>query len=83
MLILFGLISFLYLKNATDIYTKAQTLHRLEVERQKLITEQEVKTMNVARIRSLNHIEQSTPVSKMIPQRNMIYLNPETEVAKR
>lgn len=83
MLALFGLISFLYLKNATDIYTKAQTLHRLEVEREKLITEQEVKTMNISRIRSLNHIEQSPSVQKMIPQRNMVYLQPETEVAVR
>lgn len=82
MIVLFGLISMLYLMNATEVYTKGQTLHRLELERQKLVTEQETKTMNVSRIRSLNYIEQSPAVQEMIPQRNMVYLQPATEVAR-
>ena len=83
MLILIGVMSLLYLMHATDIYTKGQTLRKLEVERQQLIGAQEAKQMNVSRIRSLSNIEQSEAVQKMIPQRSIIYLKPETEVAKR
>ena len=66
--------SMLYLMNFTDVHTKGYELRKLELSREDLLSQHEVKMMNVARVRSLSHIQESGGVGTMIPAQNPIYI---------
>lgn len=83
MIVMAGIMSLLYLMHFTDIHTKGYTLRKLELERNGLRITKESKQMNIEKVKSLNHIQNSSAVSHMIPARNPIYLKPEAEYAKR
>lgn len=83
MIFLAGLMSLLYLMHFTDIHTKGYTLKKLEIERQELRNQQEIKIMNVAKVRSLARIKESEAVARMVPLKNPIYLKSDTAMARR
>lgn len=83
MIIMAGVMSLLYLMHFTDVHTKGYLLRKLEIDRESLKITQEMKQMNIAKVKSLSHIQNSSTVSRMIPVRSPIYLKSETEVAKR
>lgn len=82
MVMLGGLMSFLYLMNYSDIQTKGYQLRKLEMERQELRTQHEIKMMNVSKVRSLGHIQKSAQLARMVPLRNPIYLNADSKLAR-
>jgi hypothetical protein len=82
MLIIGGFMSMLYLMNFTDVHTKGYEVTQLEGAREELVTQHEIKTMNLARVRSLSHIQGSSTVQRMIPARDPIYIV-DTPVARR
>lgn len=83
MILLAGLMSMLYLMHFTDIHTKGYSLRKLEIEREALRSQQEIKVMNVAKVRALEHVQAGAKVTSMVPLRNPIYLKDDTAVAKR
>jgi len=78
MILVAGLMSFLYLMQFTDIHTKGYSLRRLETEQYVLKNAQESKYTNISRVRSLSHIQETDQVRRMIPAGNPIYLKPDT-----
>lgn len=74
MIFMTGLMSLLYLMHFTNIHTKGYLLKKLESEREVLKNQQEIKRMNVARVKSLNHIRESSKVQNMLPIKNPIYI---------
>ena len=78
-----GILCMLYLMHFTDIHTKGYELRKLELARNELVTQHEIKTMNVARVRSLSHIETSTVTASMIPMRNPIFMTGDKAFAQK
>ena len=83
MIIMAGVMSLLYLMHFTDVHTKGYMLRKLEIERERLNITQETKQMNIAKVKSLTHIQNSEAIRRMIPARNPIYLKSDSEVARR
>jgi len=83
MIVAIGLISMMYLMQFTDIHTKGYSLRRLEGERDRLKTTQEIKYTNVSRVRSLSHIQQTEQVKRMVPATNVVYLKPDTAIVQK
>lgn len=83
MIVMAGIMSLLYLMQFTDIHTKGYQLRKLEIEREQLQVVQETKQMNLAKVKSLEYVQNSQTVQQMIQVKSPIYLKPENEVASR
>lgn len=81
MTFMIGVLSFFYLMEFTQIHTKGYELRRLEVKKDSLITAQEIKSTDIAKLKSLNTIRESSITSGMIPARNPIYIKRDGTVA--
>lgn len=82
LIMLMGILS---LASLNDKATKGYLVNKLESERQDLITDGEISDMLILRARSLEIIESSDTVKRMVkPDReNMVYVTPITVVAQR
>ena len=68
---------------STRQVTKGYALNRLEALHQDLVQASEVKDMQLSTVRSLNNIQQSSKVRRMVRPRSVVYLNSDTTIAKR
>ncbi len=83
LIVMAGVMSLLYLMHFTDVHTKGYLLKKLELERDELVEAQEIKQMNLAKVKSLDHIQSSGAIQGMVPARNIIFLKSESEVAQK
>lgn len=77
-----GVLSFVYLVKFTEIHTKGYQLRKLEIEKDRLLSTGETQSTNIARLKSLNSIRQSSVTSGMIPARNPIFIKKDGSFAK-
>ncbi|MFA7685426.1 MAG: hypothetical protein WCX95_01350 [Candidatus Gracilibacteria bacterium] len=68
---------------STRQVTKGYALSKLEATHQDLVKVSEVKDMEISMVRSLNSIQQSSKVSRMVKPRSIAYLSGDTAIAKR
>ncbi|MBI4994902.1 hypothetical protein HZC21_04650 [Candidatus Peregrinibacteria bacterium] len=78
---LIGVMSFFYLVKFTEIHTKGYQLRKLEIEKNKLLTSQEVKRTDIANLRSLQAVRESAIVSTMIPAKNPVFIKQDSSFA--
>lgn len=78
---LIGIMSFFYLIKFTEIHTKGYQLRKLEIEKNKLLTNQEVKRTDIANLRSLQAVRESAIVNAMVPAKNPIFVKQDPSVA--
>lgn len=81
-IIVIGLLSFVYLVNFTQLHTKGYQLRRLELEKEKLISVREVQNTNIAKLKSLATLQESNVINRMIPARNPIFIKRDGSFAK-
>lgn len=80
---LVALVSLLYLANANRNATKGYALKTLEMERTRLITENEIWDMEIARVQALNNIQNDNNVRYMVKADAPMYVRGDTAIAKR
>ena len=78
-----ALITVVTLLFSTRQVTKGYVLDSLEVQHQGLTKESEVKDMQISSVRSLNYIEESSKVRRMVKPRGIVYIDADTALAKR
>ena len=81
MTFLIGFLGFLYLVKFTEIHTKGYQLRKLELEKTKLLTAQEMQLTNIAKLRSLSTIRESDVASRMVQMKAPIYVTKEGSLA--
>jgi len=82
LLILFVcLMSILFLVHYNNMATKGYVLKRLEVERQALLAEQEIKDMHLAEITSLEALKNRDKVAAMYNVNDKMFIMEETGIA--
>lgn len=77
-----GLLSFFYLMKFTEIHTKGYELRKLEIEHGKLLTAQETKVTDIAQVKTLRAIRESSIISGMVPARSPIFIKHDGNIAK-
>jgi hypothetical protein len=77
------IMSIMFLVHYNNMATKGYVLKKLDVERQKLITEQEIKDMHLAEVRSLEAIQTRTIVAKMVNMNEPQFVREDTGIASR
>ena len=77
------LMSILFLIHYNNIATKGYVLKRLEVERQQLLSEREVKDMHLSEIRSLDVIKGHDKIARMINVNDPQFVREDTGIASR
>ncbi|MBD3330982.1 hypothetical protein GF354_05675 [Candidatus Peregrinibacteria bacterium] len=83
-LVLFvALITVITLVYSTKQVTKGYVLNALDAEHQELIKVREVKDMEISKVRSLNYIQESEKMSKMVRPRSVVYVNGGSTIASR
>lgn len=83
LLVLGALMSLLYLMEYNGIHTKGYELKKLELERDKLQVQREIKNTNLSKVTSLQHVENSETVKRLIPMRNPVYASSSSSFARR
>lgn len=81
--ILIGIISLVYLAHANRNATKGYALKSLELRRSKLLTENEVWDMQIARVKSLSNIQSDPNVLTMVKAEQPKYVRGDTAIASR
>lgn len=71
--ILFSLISLFYLAQSNQITTKGYVLRELEVEKSKILSENERLQVEAARLESLNKISSKAEELSMVPVNDLRY----------
>ena len=81
--LLFSLVSILYLAQNNQITTKGYILKELETERTKILSENERLQVEAARLESLSKISQEAEKLSMVPLRDLRYFGTTTSVLAR
>ena len=76
---LIGFISFMYMVKFTEIHTKGYEVNRLEIQRNKLLTERELQRKDIESLKSLQAIRDGTHY--MVASRNTVFIMHETGFA--
>lgn len=76
-------VSLIYLAHANRVATRGYVLKKLELEKNELVTEQEIWQQKVSEAKSLGAIKSSSVVENMRRVRESIYVRTNMEVAKR
>lgn len=83
-LVLFvALVTVITLVFSTRQVTKGYALNELEATHQKLVKANEVNDMKISTVRSLNYLEQSSKIKRMVRPRDIVFINSDTAIASR
>lgn len=82
LLVCIGLMSFLYLVKFTEIHTKGYQLRRIEIEKDSLIASRQIRSTDIARSKSLQHIRERAMEMNMIPATHIVYFQPDAAIAQ-
>ncbi len=63
--------------------TKGYVLNSLESQHQELVKESEIREMEISKVRSLNHIQQSSKVRQMVRPPQVVFVNSESTIASK
>lgn len=77
------LITVITLVFSTRQVTKGYVLNLLESQHQDLVKENEIKDMEISQVRSLNFIQSSSKVRRMVKPDVIVYFDGDTAIAKR
>lgn len=72
-----------YLMNFNQVATKGYELKRLEVQREHLVSQDEVANLKLSEARSLATIEKSPIVARMVKAKKPVYVLGESQLAQR
>ena len=82
-IVLVALISLAYLANSNRNATKGYALKTLELQRSKLLTENEVWDMEIARVQALNSIQNDPKVKSMVSIDKPLFIRGDTAIAAK
>lgn len=82
-IVLVAIISLVYLAHANRNATKGYALKSLELRRSKLITENEVWDMQIAKVKSLNSIQNDPKVLSMVKADQPMFVRGDTAIASK
>lgn len=77
------LITVITLMFSTRQVTKGYVLNKLDAEHAKLIQESEQREMQISQVRSLDFIESSEQIKRMVRPGVVVYMNGDTAIASR
>lgn len=77
-----GLIGFFYLAKFTDVHTKGYQLRKLEIERERLMSHREHKSVDIAREKALVSVRAAAIDLSMIPAKKISYVKEDSAVAQ-
>ena len=80
---LIALISLVYLANSNANATKGYSLKNLDAERSKLITQNEVWDMEIAKVQSLASIQNDPKIKSMVTVEQPLFIRGDTAIAER
>lgn len=82
MTIIIGIISFFYLVKFTEIHTKGYQLSRLEIQKNKLTTQQEAKNTDISKAKSLTSVRQAAIELNMIAAPRPLFVSLDSQLAQ-
>ena len=82
-IVLVALISLAYLANSNRNATKGYALKTLELQRSKLLTENEVWDMEIARVQALSSIQNDPKVKSMVSIDKPLFIRGDTAIAAK
>lgn len=77
------LITVITLTFSTSQVTKGYVLNSMDAKYKDLVKENEVQDMEISKVRSLQHIQESDKVRSMVKPGEVVYLNGDTAIASR
>lgn len=80
---LVGLISLAYLANANHNATKGYALKTLEIKRSHLLTENEIWNMEIAKVQSLESIQNDPKIRSMVKTDQPMFIRGDTAIASK
>ncbi|PIZ71346.1 hypothetical protein COY07_05145 [Candidatus Peregrinibacteria bacterium CG_4_10_14_0_2_um_filter_43_11] len=81
--VLVSMISLVYLAHANRNATKGYALKTLELQRSKLVMENEVWDMEIAKVKSLNTLQNDPKILSMVKATQPLYVRGDTAIASR
>ena len=82
-IVLVGMISFVYLVHSNRNATRGYALKTLELERSKLLMENEVWDMEIAKVKSLETLENDPKIQRMVRAEKPVFIRGDTAIAAR
>lgn len=80
-IILIAVVSLVYLAHANSNATKGYTLKNLEIERGRLLTENEILDMEIAQIKSLENLKDDPKFSSMVKTDQLVFVRGDSAIA--
>ncbi|MFA6991890.1 MAG: hypothetical protein WC269_01240 [Candidatus Gracilibacteria bacterium] len=77
------LITVITLISSTRQVTKGYVLNMLDAKHQELTKNNEVKEMEISEVRSLQYIQNSRKVKRMVRPNEIVFINPDNSIAKK
>lgn len=78
-----GMMTVITLAFSAQQVTKGYMMASLESDHKVLQRDTEIKDMQISQVRSLNYIENSPRVQRMVRPHQLVFVNGETAIAKR
>ena len=78
-----GLVTVITLMFSANQVTKGYVLNSLEARHQELSKQNEIMDMKISQVKSLNAIQASHKVSRMVQARQVVFVSGDSSIAKR